>query len=61
MCRPTCNTARADLGIAGKDVLLEHGGDGLYQPVDLSIATLPHGGGGAAGFDYAGAVQRARA
>ncbi|MEN9829833.1 MAG: ATP phosphoribosyltransferase [Burkholderiaceae bacterium] len=28
----------ADLGIAGSDVLVEHGGDGLYQPVDLGIA-----------------------
>lgn len=28
----------ADLGVAGKDVLLEHGGDGLYEPVDLNIA-----------------------
>src|SRR3954464_11044257 len=28
----------ADLGVAGKDVLLEHGGDGLYQPLDLAIA-----------------------
>ena len=28
----------ADLGIAGKDVLLEHGGAGLYQPLDLNIA-----------------------
>src|SRR5512139_1404197 len=27
----------ADLGIAGKDVLLEHGGNGLYQPLDLEI------------------------
>jgi ATP phosphoribosyltransferase len=27
----------ADLGVAGKDVLLEHGGDGLYQPIDLGI------------------------
>jgi ATP phosphoribosyltransferase len=27
----------ADLGIAGKDVLLEHGSDGLYQPLDLAI------------------------
>ena len=25
----------ADLGIAGRDVLAEHGGEGLYQPVDL--------------------------
>src|SRR4030095_8260927 len=28
----------ADLGIAGRDVLVEHGGEGLYQPVDLGIA-----------------------
>ena len=28
----------ADLGIAGKDVLLEHGGVGLYEPLDLKIA-----------------------
>jgi ATP phosphoribosyltransferase len=29
----------ADLGVAGKDVLMEHGGDGLYEPLDLRIAT----------------------
>ena len=28
----------ADLGIVGKDVLYEHGGAGLYQPLDLGIA-----------------------
>ena len=28
----------ADVGVAGKDVLLEHGGEGLYQPLDLEIA-----------------------
>jgi ATP phosphoribosyltransferase len=28
----------ADLGVAGKDTLLEHGGDGLYEPLDLGIA-----------------------
>ena len=28
----------ADLGVAGKDVLLEYGGDGLYEPLDLGIA-----------------------
>lgn len=28
----------ADLGITGKDVLLEHGGEGLYERVDLKIA-----------------------
>ncbi|MGB5717755.1 MAG: ATP phosphoribosyltransferase [Gammaproteobacteria bacterium] len=28
----------ADVGVAGKDVLLEHGGEGLYEPLDLKIA-----------------------
>ncbi|MCE8019710.1 ATP phosphoribosyltransferase [Halomonas sp. MCCC 1A11036] len=28
----------ADLGVAGKDVLLEHGAEGLYEPLDLEIA-----------------------
>jgi ATP phosphoribosyltransferase len=28
----------ADLGIAGKDVLLEHGAESLYEPLDLKIA-----------------------
>ncbi len=28
----------ADLGVAGKDVLMEHGGVGLYEPLDLRIA-----------------------
>ncbi|HEB78603.1 MAG TPA: ATP phosphoribosyltransferase, partial [Methylothermaceae bacterium] len=28
----------ADLGIAGKDVLVEHGADDLYEPLDLGIA-----------------------
>lgn len=28
----------ADIGVAGKDVLLEQGGHGLYEPVDLGIA-----------------------
>ncbi|HET8705312.1 MAG TPA: ATP phosphoribosyltransferase [Pseudomonadales bacterium] len=28
----------ADVGVAGKDVLLEHGGNGLYEPLDLNIA-----------------------
>jgi len=28
----------ADMGVAGKDVLLEHGGAGLYEPLDLEIA-----------------------
>ncbi|MBU2568479.1 MAG: ATP phosphoribosyltransferase [Gammaproteobacteria bacterium] len=29
----------ADMGIAGKDVLLEHGAESLYEPLDLNIAT----------------------
>ncbi|TXH69339.1 MAG: ATP phosphoribosyltransferase [Thiothrix sp.] len=28
----------ADLGVAGKDVLMEHGGEGLYEMIDLKIA-----------------------
>ncbi|MBI3524459.1 MAG: ATP phosphoribosyltransferase [Betaproteobacteria bacterium] len=48
----------ADLGIAGKDVLLEHGGLGLYQPLDLNIAKCRMCVAVPAGFDYAQAVQR---
>jgi ATP phosphoribosyltransferase len=28
----------ADMGVAGKDVLIEHDGDGLFEPLDLEIA-----------------------
>ncbi len=28
----------ADMGVAGKDVLMEHGSEGVYEPVDLKIA-----------------------
>jgi ATP phosphoribosyltransferase len=28
----------ADLGVTGKDTLMEHGGEGLYEPLDLNIA-----------------------
>ena len=28
----------ADIGIAGKDVLLEHGGNGIFEPLDLKIS-----------------------
>ncbi|MEW6291970.1 MAG: ATP phosphoribosyltransferase [Pseudomonadota bacterium] len=48
----------ADLGIAGKDVLLEHGGAGLYQPLDLKIARCRMCVATPAGFDYAAAVRR---
>ena len=48
----------ADLGIAGKDVLLEHGGDGLYQPLDLAIANCRMMVAVPQGFDYAQAVKQ---
>jgi len=48
----------ADLGIAGKDVLLEHGGEGIYQPLDLGIAACRLMVAVPEGFDYAGAVRR---
>jgi ATP phosphoribosyltransferase len=48
----------ADLGVAGKDVLMEHGGSGLYQPVDLRIARCRLCVAVPAGFDYANAVHR---
>jgi len=48
----------ADLGIAGKDVLAEHGGEGLYQPLDLGIARCRMMVAVRKGFDYAGAVQQ---
>jgi ATP phosphoribosyltransferase len=47
----------ADLGIAGKDVLIEHGGAGLYQPLDLKIAKCRMSVAVPAGFDYAQAVK----
>ena len=47
----------ADLGVAGKDTLLEHGGEGLYQPLDLEIARCRMVVAVSAGFDYASAVQ----
>jgi ATP phosphoribosyltransferase len=48
----------ADLGIAGRDVLLEHGGEGLYQPVDLGIAACRMVVAVRKGFDYEGAVRQ---
>lgn len=47
----------ADLGIAGKDVLIEHGGAGLYQPLDLKIAKCRMSVAVPQGFDYAQAVR----
>jgi len=48
----------ADLGIAGRDVLVEHGGDGLYQPVDLGIAACRMMVAVRKGFDYEAAVRQ---
>jgi len=48
----------ADAGIAGRDVLLEHGGAGLYQPVDLGIARCRMMVAVPVGFDYDTAVRR---
>ena len=44
--------------MAGKDVLIEHGGDGLYQPIDLRIAACRMSVAVAQGFDYASAVRQ---
>ncbi len=48
----------ADFGVAGKDVLIEHGGGGLYQPLDLDIARCRMSVAVPAGFDYASAVRQ---
>ncbi len=48
----------AELGIAGGDVLAEHGGAGLYQPVDLAIARCRMMVATRRGFDYRAAVQQ---
>ena len=48
----------ADLGIAGRDVLVEHGGEGLYQPVDLGIAACRMMVAVRSGFDYDAAVKK---
>ncbi|GAB1234220.1 ATP phosphoribosyltransferase [Ferrigenium sp. UT5] len=48
----------ADLGVAGKDVLNEHGGDDLYQPLDLNIARCRMMVAVPNGFDYATAVRQ---
>lgn len=50
----------ADFGIAGKDVLIEHGGEGLYQPLDLHIAKCKMMVAVRQGFDYAKASQAGR-
>ena len=47
----------ADLGVTGKDTLIEHGGHGLYQPLDLQIAKCRMSVAVRADYDYASAVK----
>ena len=52
----------ADLGVVGKDTLIEHGMEwgaaGLYQPLDLQIAKCRVSVAVRADFDYASAVKQ---
>jgi ATP phosphoribosyltransferase len=48
----------ADFGVAGKDILQEHGGNGVYQPIDLQIAKCRMSVAVSEGFDYAKAVRQ---
>jgi ATP phosphoribosyltransferase len=62
MCPPMCEYGGADLGVTGKDTLIEHGGQGLYQPLDLRIAKCRVSVAVRNDFDYAQRRQaRARA
>ena len=47
----------ADLGVTGKDTLIEHGGHGLYQPLDLQIAKCRMSVAVRADYDYVSAVK----
>jgi len=48
----------ADLGVTGKDTLIEHGSQGLYQPLDLQIAKCRVSVAVRSDFDYARAVRQ---
>jgi ATP phosphoribosyltransferase len=48
----------ADLGVTGLDVLLEHGNQGLYSPLDLKIAACRLSVAVRADYDYASAVRQ---
>nr|WP_297532269.1 ATP phosphoribosyltransferase [uncultured Roseateles sp.] len=48
----------ADIGVAGRDVLIEHGGAGLYQPLDLRIAQCRMSVAVRDDFDYDNAVRQ---
>ena len=47
----------ADLGVAGKDVLIEHDGDGLFEPLDLKIAQCKLMVAVQDGLDYDSLIQ----
>ena len=48
----------ADLGVTGLDTLIEHGGQGLYQPLDLNIAKCRVSVAARSDFDYESAVRQ---
>ena len=48
----------ADLGVVGLDTLVEHGGEGLYRPLDLGIARCRMSVAAPLDFDYAAAVKQ---
>jgi ATP phosphoribosyltransferase len=48
----------ADLGVVGKDTLIESGSQGLYQPLDLQIAKCRISVAVREGFDYQAAVKQ---
>lgn len=48
----------ADLGVVGKDILLEHGAEGLYEPLDLGIARCRLMTAGPVGWSASGARVR---
>lgn len=48
----------ADLGVTGWDTLYEHGGNGLYMPVDLGIARCRMCVAAPIGFDWEARVRR---
>ena len=48
----------ADIGVTGKDTLIEHGGQGLFRPLDLRIAQCHVSVVTRADFDYEQAVHQ---
>jgi ATP phosphoribosyltransferase len=48
----------ADLGVVGLDTLFEHGGDGLYRPLDLGIARCRMSVAAPVAFDYGRAARQ---